>query len=153
MCIDNPEAVAQAAYRDASWFNNPDTRTPKRGHILRADGRPACGLVAVMCDPEPADCIPEILRCKRPGCRQRWPIEMAEEQAEPLPRTTDPDQFRALCEALQACEAADNQERAAVLRKMVDAAAFCQCPSCDDRPDRRAECATCAGDGFVPEIN
>jgi hypothetical protein len=25
----------------------------------------------------------------------------------PLPRTSDPDQFRALCEVLQACEAAD----------------------------------------------
>lgn len=78
MCIDKPEPVALAAYRDASWVNNPDTRTPKRGHILRADGRAACGLVAVMCDPEPADCIPETLRCRRPGCRQAWPADTLE---------------------------------------------------------------------------
>ncbi len=78
MCIDKPEPVALAAYRDASWVNNPDIRTPKRGHILRADGRVACGLVAVMCDPEPADGIPEILRCMRSGCRQAWPADTLE---------------------------------------------------------------------------
>lgn len=63
----------EAAYRDASWYNNPDVRTPKKAHILKADGRPACGLDAVMCDPVPADSIPEILRCKRAGCRGSWP--------------------------------------------------------------------------------
>ncbi|MDU4254570.1 hypothetical protein [Pseudomonas sp.] len=71
--------------------------------------------------------------------------------AAPLPRTTDPDSFRALCEALEQAESSDQLERAEVLRAMVDAAAFCQCPECDDKPDRRAECATCNGDGFVPE--
>ena len=69
----------QAAYRDASWLSNPDTRTPKRGHILRADGRAACGLVAMMCDAEPAEAIPECLRCRRPGCRERWPEAATEE--------------------------------------------------------------------------
>ena len=62
-----------AAFRDASWFPNPDTRTPKRAHVLRADGRAACGLVAVMCDPEPAEDVPDWQRCKRPGCRGKWP--------------------------------------------------------------------------------
>lgn len=70
---------------------------------------------------------------------------------EPLPRTTDPDAFRALCEALEQAEDASQTERAQMLRAMVDAAAFCQCPACEDRADRRAECATCSGDGFVPE--
>lgn len=62
-----------AAYRDASWLNRPDTRTPKRGHVLRANGQAACGLVAMMGDPEPAEGVPELLRCKRPGCRDKWP--------------------------------------------------------------------------------
>lgn len=69
----------QAAYRDASWLSHPDTRTPKRGHILLDDGRAACGLVAMMCDAEPAEGIPECLRCRRPGCRDRWP-EVASEK-------------------------------------------------------------------------
>lgn len=70
---------------------------------------------------------------------------------EPLPRTTDPDSFQALCEALETAEASDQLERAAVLRAMVDAAAFSQCPACDDKPDRRPECDTCNGRGFVPD--
>lgn len=69
-----------AAYRDASWWPNPDTRTPKRGHVLRADGRAACGLVAVMCDPEPAELIPEGLRCCRSGCRDKWPKAAPEDE-------------------------------------------------------------------------
>lgn len=62
-----------AAYRDASWWPNPDTRSVKRGHVLRADGRAACGLVAFMCEPEPAELIPADLRCQRAGCRSKWP--------------------------------------------------------------------------------
>lgn len=66
-------ATVQAAFRDASWVNRPDTRSPKRAHIVREDGTPACGLFAVLCEPEPAEGIPDVLRCKRPGCRSRWP--------------------------------------------------------------------------------
>ncbi|HEK4046057.1 TPA: hypothetical protein SL338_003053 [Pseudomonas aeruginosa] len=67
-----------AAFRDASWLAKPDTRTAKRGHVLREDGHAACGLVAVMCDPEPAESIPKLLRCQRAGCRDRWPISYPE---------------------------------------------------------------------------
>ena len=63
----------QAAFRDASFLRNPDTRTAKMAHVLRADGSPACGLHALMCDPEQAERIQVALRCKRAGCRQRWP--------------------------------------------------------------------------------
>lgn len=63
-----------AAYRDASWHPRPDTRTPKRGHVLHADGRAACGLVAMMGDSQPAEDVPKPLRCGRSGCRERWPM-------------------------------------------------------------------------------
>lgn len=74
-----PDQV-QAAYRDASWWPRPDTRTVKRGHVLREDGRAACGLVAAMCDPESAEDIPEALRCRRAGCRERWPASPPEDR-------------------------------------------------------------------------
>jgi hypothetical protein len=63
----------QAAFRDASFWTNPDTRTVKMAHVLREDGSPACGLHALMGEPEPAELIDVFLRCKRSGCRQRWP--------------------------------------------------------------------------------
>jgi hypothetical protein len=67
------QGEAQAAFRDASFLRNPDTRTVKMAHVLRADGTPACGLHALMGDPEPAERIRGVLRCQRAGCRQRWP--------------------------------------------------------------------------------
>jgi len=69
----------QAAYRDASWHRRPDIRSVKRAHVLRADGRAACGLVAVMCDSEPAELIPGPLRCQRAGCRDQWPAAQPED--------------------------------------------------------------------------
>ena len=73
--------------------------------------------------------------------------------SESLPRVTDPDSYRALCQSLVECENAENLERAEVLRAMVDAAAFGECPDCqdDDREGRRMDCQTCGGDGFVPD--
>lgn len=69
---ENPGEI-QAAFRDASFFRNPNTRTPKMAHVLRSDGSPACGLLTLMGDPEPAERVDALLRCKRPGCRERWP--------------------------------------------------------------------------------
>lgn len=71
----------QAAFRDASFLRNPDTRTVKMAHVLRTDGTPACGLHALMCDPEPAERIHDVLRCKRAGCRQRWPSTTPDDKA------------------------------------------------------------------------
>ncbi|MBH3307941.1 hypothetical protein [Pseudomonas mosselii] len=68
-----PAPALQAAFRDASWFRRPDVRSVKMAHVLRADGTPACGLVAMMCDPEPAAGVHVALRCRRPGCAGRWP--------------------------------------------------------------------------------
>lgn len=70
---------------------------------------------------------------------------------EKLPCVTDPDAYRALCQSLVEAEDRDHHERAEVLRAMVDAAAFCQCPACDDVYDRRQDCSTCNSEGFVPD--
>lgn len=62
----------QAAYRDASFLRCPDTLTPKKAHVLSAEGTPLCGLQAVMGDFKDAVDIPESARCARPGCRSAW---------------------------------------------------------------------------------
>lgn len=69
---DAPTTI-NAAFRDASWLVNPDTRSPKKAHVLLANGDPACGLKAMMCDPQPAELISTLSRCQRPGCKAAWP--------------------------------------------------------------------------------
>lgn len=66
-----------AALRDASWFNRPNTRTPKRWHVLNAAGNPACGLVTMLDDPILADSVPIECRCQRAGCKGRWPTDVS----------------------------------------------------------------------------
>lgn len=61
-----------AALPNASWLPKPDPRTSKRVHVLRAYGHAACGMIAVMCDPELAKDIPNWQRCRRPDCREKW---------------------------------------------------------------------------------
>ena len=61
-----------AALRDASWYKRPDTRAPKRYHIVAEGGGPACGSIMILGDREQADRVPDLLRCKRPGCRSSW---------------------------------------------------------------------------------
>lgn len=73
MTTQTDTAPLLAATRDASFFDNPDTRSVKSYHILRPDGTAACGLKAFMCDDEPAERIHESHRCRRQGCKQRWP--------------------------------------------------------------------------------
>lgn len=68
-------APLTAAFRDASFFNRPDVTSLKKAHVLRGDGRPACGLHAVMCDPLLAEDVPDWQRCKRPGCKGAWPAD------------------------------------------------------------------------------
>jgi hypothetical protein len=82
--MNTPHNRLMAALRDASWLRNPDTRSPKRWHVLKVDGRPACGLVAEMCDEDaiPAEQVPQELRCKKAGCDRHWPNPQPE-----VPRT------------------------------------------------------------------
>lgn len=90
----------------------------------------------------------EYLIGPQPAPRMDAPIGLDEA----LPCVTDPDAYRALCEALVEAETSDDLERAGVLRAMVDAAAFGECPSCNDKDDNRPDCTSCGGEGFVPII-
>lgn len=74
---ENPPILA--AYRDARYSPPPKNGTSKRGHVLRADGLAACGLVMFMGDPEPAEQIPGALRCSRKGCHDKWPTATPED--------------------------------------------------------------------------
>lgn len=67
-----PELV-MAALRDANWYARPNTRTPKRYHVVAQDDRPACGAPMLLCEPIEAERVDVILRCQRPGCKGRWP--------------------------------------------------------------------------------
>jgi hypothetical protein len=65
--------MAVAARRDASWFRHPSRAG--RYHIVSRDGvRSACGIPVLdeMSQRDARD-IPEVLRCKRSGCRSAWP--------------------------------------------------------------------------------
>jgi hypothetical protein len=68
--------------RDASAYDRPNVRTPKRLHWPRSgddDALSACGLPICTgfaehhgdMGADPA-AVPAGLRCQRPGCRQRW---------------------------------------------------------------------------------
>lgn len=65
-----------AVQRDASWLNKPDTRTPKRWHVLLNDFNPACGthMLPQYENAIPAASVPESSRCQRPGCKGLWLI-------------------------------------------------------------------------------
>lgn len=69
---DRKEKPVMAAFRDASWFSRPDTRSPKRAHVMITDEKAACGLQSVFSDPVLAEDIPMFQRCNRPGCRGKW---------------------------------------------------------------------------------
>lgn len=61
--------------------------------------------------------------------------------------------YRSTLAACVQAEASDQSALALVLRAWVDASPFHGCPSCDGRAPWRNEpqCATCNGDGFLPD--
>lgn len=63
-----------AAQRDASWYDHPDVRTPKRWHIDNGHGFAKCGGRPLH---EGSGCrlasVPGGVRCQRRGCREHWP--------------------------------------------------------------------------------
>lgn len=70
-----------AGTRDASWWNHPDVTKVKVLHVAIIGGRGG-NIWTACCDPRiplvenhswrAAD-VPEGLRCRRSGCRVRWP--------------------------------------------------------------------------------
>lgn len=63
-----------AMLRDASAFNYPDVRKPKKYHVEVDDAIGACtGDPLVEFTAKPAVEVPAHQRCQRPGCRVRWP--------------------------------------------------------------------------------
>lgn len=69
-----------AAFRDASFFSQPDTRFAKKAHIVFDDSRPACGIRTVLRDKEPAVGISKFVRCQRKGCCEHWPAAVPEDK-------------------------------------------------------------------------
>ena len=67
----------QAYLRDASWIDQPSTSGSKQYHLesLKRQGLTACGVGVILDDLQVrrADEVPEWSRCRRNGCRQRWP--------------------------------------------------------------------------------
>jgi hypothetical protein len=71
--LSEPGLVVAGTW-DSSWFASPSGGS--RYHICDDDGAPMCNrhraLIAeftVM----PATEVPTVVRCRRSGCRQRWP--------------------------------------------------------------------------------
>lgn len=64
--------ITMAARRDASFYNRPETRTPKKWHILADGGGSRCGRCPILDDKNPvrAQTVPLISRCKK--CKY-WP--------------------------------------------------------------------------------
>lgn len=68
--------IEQAATRDASWYNRPDVRKPKKYHILGANELSACGgAILIKENLITADEVPKHARCQRAGCKGRWPTK------------------------------------------------------------------------------
>jgi hypothetical protein len=68
-----------AATRDASWTDRPNTRSVKQFHIVLPGTKwlPACNPSNMLLDSDesarPAAQVPVPNRCRRPGCKVRWP--------------------------------------------------------------------------------
>lgn len=72
--------VGRAAWRDASWLHSHGRA--RRYHMVAEDGGASCnGMMLILEDNEhpprdatrdPAD-IEQHLRCRRHGCKERWP--------------------------------------------------------------------------------
>lgn len=75
----------RAALRDASWYRNPSTHGKDLVyHVVRDDvhqGEGACGVAVVATEgfapvrnvTVPAESVLPEHRCRRPGCKARWP--------------------------------------------------------------------------------
>jgi hypothetical protein len=72
---DNPASELMAAPRDASWFNHPG-HNGGQYHIVADDGGSACrGQMLIPELARSAATLDQRLRCRRNGCKQRWPSD------------------------------------------------------------------------------
>lgn len=66
----------RAALRDASFWSRPSTTRSVRFHIVGKDGTSACGNILLWIERAvDAERVKASMRCQRPGCRERWPME------------------------------------------------------------------------------
>ncbi|MCO8310970.1 hypothetical protein [Pseudomonas mandelii] len=63
--------------------------------------------------------------------------------------TEDPDMYRALIDAAQVALEGRDLNAYEKMRPFIDLAKFRTCPVCLDRFDRKDDCLTCSGQGFV----
>jgi hypothetical protein len=66
--------VLMAASRDASWYQSPGRAYVM--HVATGTWQPTCNPLRALLDEttgRPAVNVPERVRCRRPGCRTRWP--------------------------------------------------------------------------------
>jgi hypothetical protein len=68
----------RAAPRDATAYNYPShydgAHSAGKRHILGADGLSACRHQLLVDEiAQPADTVDMVLRCRRNGCKDRWP--------------------------------------------------------------------------------
>lgn len=68
--------MVMAAFRDASWYSNPDTGTSRKYHIS-IDDMAACNRQVPLYEDGAveADTVYPHMRCQRRGCKSRWPVE------------------------------------------------------------------------------
>ena len=66
--------IVMAGQRDASAYNRPDVYAPKKVHVAGDDQRAACDNDIILQERlVEAERIPPAVRCRRPGCANRWP--------------------------------------------------------------------------------
>jgi hypothetical protein len=71
--------VLMAASRDASWYQSPGRAYVMHVAVIRDETdcwQPTCNPLRALLDEttgRPAANVPERERCRRPGCRTRWP--------------------------------------------------------------------------------
>lgn len=73
---DHPRDELLAAPRDASLFSHPGVA--RKRHIIAGDRGSACqGHALALSLAEPAEQVAAVLRCRRNGCKERWPQNAA----------------------------------------------------------------------------
>lgn len=65
-----------AAVRDASWWDRPNVRSPKKLHVNNGDWMASCDS-RIPLDESTASALSNVplrLRCRRRGCAEHWEV-------------------------------------------------------------------------------